>query len=240
MDRPGKSSMNNHYQHIFFDLDHTLWDFDSNTEAVMRQLYTDYQLARLGVSSFELLMEQFKLVNYALWDRYNKGEIGKEDIRATRFPSVLHNLGVADKSVTKEMGEDFLYRSPRQTGVITGTYELLDYLKPRYPLHILTNGFDEVQRLKIESAGLTDYFQELITSETTGRRKPDPDFFHISLNLVQAEAHTVIMIGDNLETDIKGAQAASIDQVYYNPAGKKHSVPVTHEITQLTDLLQIL
>lgn len=240
MDRLQSSFMNQQYKHLFFDLDHTLWDFDTNTREVLGDIYTQMQLAKYGVRSVEAVLDQFHLVNKVLWDQYNKGMIDKEFIRANRFLRVLQNLGVNDPKLCKEVGDYFLDHNPRRGNVIEGALDILEYLRSRYVLHILTNGFDTIQEIKMQTSGLSPFFSELITSESSGFRKPHRGFFDFSLRQTGSQAGEVIMIGDNLETDIKGARGAGIDQVYFNPYKRAHSEQVTHEISHLLQLKDIL
>ena len=232
--------MTKRYTHLFFDLDHTLWDFDTNTKEVLGEIYSGMQLARYGIPSRESLMDQFHLVNKVLWDQYNRGDIDKDYIRTNRFLRILQNLGVNDRKLCAEIGDYFLEHNPRRGHVVEGAIEILEYLHKRYTLHILTNGFDSIQEIKMSTSGLAPFFRELITSESSGYRKPHRGFFDFSMQKTSTGAHEVIMIGDNLETDIRGAREAGIDQVYFNPHKRRHTQQVTHEIAHLLELRDIL
>ncbi len=230
----------NKYTHLIFDLDHTLWDFDRNATEVLTDMHSEFKLASYGIASPQRFIDQFHLVNYALWDQYNRGELNKETIRGQRFKRVLANLGVDYKAFTVDFGEYFLERCPRKHHVLPHTKEVLEYLKGKYEMHILTNGFDTVQSLKMASAGIDGYFGEVVTSERCGHRKPSIEVFDFILQLTNAPAHSSLMIGDNLETDILGARNAQIDQVYFNPNKATHTETVTYEITSLKQLMEIL
>jgi len=228
------------YTHLLFDLDHTLWDFDRNASEVLTDMFAEFKMAAYGVASAQHFIDQFHLVNYRLWDQYNRGEIGKDTIRAERFKRVLANLGVDYREFSTDFGEYFLAHCPRKPHVLPYTIEVLDYLQGRYEMHILTNGFDTVQAIKMASAGIDGYFGEVVTSERSGHRKPSVEMFAFILDVTGAPKETSLMIGDNLETDILGARNAAIDQVYFNPNKASHQEAVTYEINSLKELMGFL
>ncbi|MEM8968865.1 MAG: YjjG family noncanonical pyrimidine nucleotidase [Bacteroidota bacterium] len=229
------------YSHILFDLDHTLWDFDRCATETLVELYQANQLERLGCPSAEAFCEAFHQVNYRLWDLYNRGEYDSERLRRERFFMVLDELDMEyDDSLPPLLAKEYLATCPTKGYVIAGAIELLEKLGQQYPLHIITNGFSDVQATKLKYAGLTDYFQTVTTSDESGYRKPHQGIFHYSLNRIPAVADECIMIGDNLKSDILGAQNAKIDSVYFNPDQNPHSSAVTHEIQSLPELLTIL
>jgi len=145
-----------------------------------------------------------------------------------------------DRSLPPILAEDYLAICPTKGHVISDAVSTLDELHKKYELHIVTNGFSDVQAIKLKYAGLTDYFQTVTTSDGSGYRKPDKGIFHYALNLISTIAEECIMIGDNLESDMLGAQNAGIDHVYFNPEDKDHTATVTHEITSLRELIGIL
>ncbi|PIB36726.1 noncanonical pyrimidine nucleotidase, YjjG family [Reichenbachiella sp. 5M10] len=236
--------MSKTYKYIFFDLDHTLWDFDGNAKQVLRDLYELHDLARLGVVSSEHFIERFFETNDALWAQYNVGEIDKFYLRNQRFRLVFENAGalmsLISESFLKEFNKQFLQGNPKQNRLMPGTIEVLNYLHTKYPLFIITNGFEEVQSIKMENSKIDGYFDRIITSEKAGFKKPFAGIFNYAMKWSGANAEESIMIGDNLDTDIKGARDYGMDQVYFNPERKPHQEEVTHEIQQLDELLGIL
>lgn len=228
-----------HYRHILFDLDHTLWDFQRNAHETLHELYAAHRLADIGFSARQLC-EAFEAVNFRLWDLYNQGGYDWQRLRSERFGMVFTQLGVAADLVPATLAEEYLSSCPAKPHVMPHTVAVLDYLHQHYQLHILTNGFAEVQAIKLASAQLTHYFATVVCSDTTGHRKPHRPIFDYLLAELNADQSECLMIGDNLKTDILGAKNASIDQVYYNPHRVEHPEQPTYEITCLSDLVRIL
>lgn len=232
------------YQHIFFDLDHTLWDFETNSSKTLSELYQRFDLSSKGAESEDHLIEQFNIINNGLWDKYNKGEISQYYLRNSRFPQIFNAIGVNSKlcpeHIVSEFNECYLKECSQKANLIDGALEVLEHLNERYVLHIITNGFEEVQGIKMKSAGITHYFEEVITSERAGAKKPFPAIYDFALKVSNAKLDQSIMIGDNLSTDIQGAMDYGMDQVYFNPDFKVHNVTVTHEIDHLKQLLKVL
>ena len=228
------------YNVVFFDLDHTLWDYDRNSVETLSDLYNNYNIQEIGGISLETFLKQFVKVNDSLWDMYNKGQISRETIRLERFERILHSMHIDIGNKTLEMSEDYIRPCPLKPHVIPHTFEVLDYLKPNYELYILTNGFDDVQEIKLDKSNLRSYFKGMITSESAGHKKPSKEMFEHALEISGANADETIMIGDNLKTDISGALNANIDAVFYNPHSKEHNHSPHYEITSLKELTIIL
>lgn len=228
------------YQHLFFDLDHTLWDYDRNVRESLSELFQIYTLQDVGIPSFDQFFASFHAVNYQLWDDYNLGKIDKQGLRRERFPRIFSHAGGDVNAIPAPFEEDFMYRTSSKPHLFPYSKEILDYLKKKYRVHLITNGFDESQAKKMRSSGITDYFELVVTSETTGYKKPDPRIFYHALEQLNAEASTCLMIGDNPNSDILGAQRAAIDQVYFNPEGKASPIQATYEIRHLQELEQLL
>ncbi|MBS9524242.1 YjjG family noncanonical pyrimidine nucleotidase [Litoribacter ruber] len=231
------------YHHIFFDLDHTLWDYDTNVRESLQEIFQLYTLYNLGVQTHELFYKAFIEINYGLWGLYNKGKIDKAGLRKIRFQRIFEHLGADTQRIPEEMEEDFMNRTSCKTNLFPFSLEVLDYLKKKYQLHIITNGFNESQGLKINSSGLQNYFDLVVTSETTGHRKPDRRIFEYALAQVNCTAETCIMIGDNLESDIRGAQQVNMDQIYFNPneaETDKGDIRPTYSIKCLSEIQSIL
>lgn len=228
------------YQHLFFDLDHTLWDYDRNVRESLSELYQIYALQDLGISTFEQFFSSFHAVNYQLWDDYNLGKIDKQGLRRERFPRIFTHAGGNATAIPTPFEEDFMHRTSSKPHLFPYSKEILDYLKKKYRVHLITNGFNESQAKKMNSSGLNGYFELIVTSETTGLKKPDPRIFYYALEQLQADAADCLMIGDNPNSDILGAQRASIDQVHFNPEGKVTTIPATYEIRHLQELELLL
>ena len=229
------------YRHLFFDLDHTLWDFETNAHETLEQLFTEYDLARHGLFSFAEFSQRYSDVNHALWRLYQSNKVTQKQLREVRFVRTLSRLGVAEADIPADMSARFTDILPRKAAVFPHTHEVLTYLKDKgYRLHLITNGFEDVQHVKLASSRLTPYFEEVITSEHSGFLKPDPRMFAHALARTGATAAESLMVGDNLECDVLGAYNAGIDQVYFNPDKRRHFAQTTHEISSLDELRDFL
>ena len=232
--------MSKQYKHIFFDLDHTLWDFNKNSAIVLKQLYNEYQLEEKGVTSFEDFYTVYTGINEKLWERFRKGSIRRKDLRTKRFSQTLLEFKIGDELLANELNIAYLELLPTQTQLTPYAQQVLDHCKDKYQMHLITNGFDVTQRMKLQYSGIGNYFSEIVTSEKSHSMKPHPVIFEYALNAAKATPEESIMIGDHLEVDITGARDVGMDQVYYNPAKLKHAEQPTHEISCLSELLDIL
>lgn len=228
------------YQHIFFDLDHTLWDFDKNTVETIREIYDIYDFSKWDFFTFHEFMEVFREVNNHLWDKYNHGFIDQMELRNSRFGIILKKLGVAAENIPQGIGKKYLELSPIKPNVLPFTHDMLAYLKPKYRLHILSNGFVDVQHTKLKASKIHEYFEVIITSDSSGFRKPQKEIFEFAMSQAGATIDNALMIGDNLDTDIIGAQNASMDHVFFNPNKVKHQLTLMHEIHSLKEIMHIL
>lgn len=228
------------YSCILFDLDHTLWDYEVNAEETLRDLFRQFQMEDRGVTSFRFFLETFRRVNLDLWDRYDRGLIDQDVIRTERFARVFYDTGVDDTRTSLEFSAQYLKELPLKRNLLPHAREVLDYLHPRYPMTIVTNGFEEIQSAKIQSAGIGHYFRHVVTSQRAGSKKPSRKIFEFALQQTGHTPETAVMIGDNLQTDIAGATGAGIDTIFYNPGKAPHQHPVTHEINALQELLNLL
>ena len=226
------------YKHIFFDLDRTIWDFEANAREAFQEIYTKHQLSRI-FPDFETFHSTYRKHNAQLWEKFRNGEIKKEDLKYIRFHLTLKEFGKDDLNLSKQLGEDYMNFSARKTHLFPDSHEVLSYLKDKYHLYIITNGFHEVQLKKIENSDLKKYFRRIITSEIAGVQKPHEDIFRYALNEANAKKEEAIMVGDDIEGDIKGAKAIGLDQVFFNPRGIKHYVEPTFEVQSLKELKEI-
>ena len=228
------------YTDIFFDLDHTLWDFNKNSTETLEELFELYSLKELGVNAFADFLTTYKKVNDEKWSLYRNQKITKEELRKTRFKDTLLHFEIDHPELAEKIDQDYISKSPYKTHLFKHTHKVLEYLATKYKLHIITNGFKEVQDVKMESSKLNPYFTQKITSDVVGVNKPDPKIFTHALRMTGADRKKSIMIGDNLAVDIIGARNVGIDQVYFNPDKVSHTAKPTFEITCLEQLIGIL
>jgi putative hydrolase of the HAD superfamily len=228
------------YKHLFFDLDHTLWDFEKNAEETILHLYDTYQLNQFGKFTSTDFYKKYSYINHRMWRQYHEGKITQQELRVQRFALTLTKLGLEPNQVPEGLHEAFTTICPTKTAVFPFTHETLTYLKNKYVLHIITNGFKDVQAIKLAAANLGQYFSEVITSESVGCTKPDKRIFQHALECAGVMPAQCLMIGDSLEADILGAKNAGIDQVFFNPERKRHAQQVTYEISCLRELQHIL
>lgn len=231
--------MHRKYQHIFFDLDRTLWDFEASSHATFKELFIDFSLAG-QISSLDDFLAHYHKHNYRLWEEYKKGHVSKEILRQKRFWLTLKDFGIKDQALSQALNREYIRRCPRKNILLPGALETLEYLRQHYQLHILTNGFEETQYIKMEKCGLNPFFKEVITSDSIGMQKPDKRIFIHALKKTGASFLNSIMVGDDLDADIRGALESGIDQVYLNPGEKTHQLSITYEIKQLIEMKTLL
>ncbi len=223
-------------KHIFFDLDHTIWDFDRNAQETLLELYEAYQLKTLGLNSNEFI-EKYTENNHNLWQKYHLGEITKEKLRQDRFRTTFIELGVKPELVPLQFEEDYVKISPTKTNLFAGAEKVLTYLQNKYQLHIISNGFKETTLIKMNLSGLNPYFTNVIISEDVGFNKPDKIVFEHAINKADAKIEESIMIGDSLEADIRGAQNFGMKAIFFNPLNVEQPADVEWQILHLEELL---
>ena len=202
-------------KHLFFDLDRTLWDFDSNSHQELLLLFRSHQLHKKGISLPKEFIKVYKKINQECWEKYRNNLLSKERLRSERFQLTLEYFGIDDFELAKKIGKDYVNNSPYRTKLIPYSIELLNDLKEHYQLHI-------------------------ITSEAAGVKKPDPIIFHYAFKKTGANANNSVMIGDDLSTDIKGALAVSMKAIYFNPYKREHSIKIWKEVQNLKEIKKIL
>lgn len=237
---PSKRPTQKIYKHLFFDLDRTLWDFDAAAEVAFERIYEKYDLKSLGIPSAHEFHEVYHPLNERLWELYRAEKITKDDLSRTRFVLPLEHYGIRDTALADHLSEDYVYWSPRIVRLVPGTMELLDYLKPKYHLHLITNGFQEVQDTKLNLSGMKPYFETLTVSEEVGVKKPNPEIFRYALRKANATAEESLVIGDEMAVDIDGARAAGIDQIFYHPKEEKVEGARTFEVKDLKEIMSLL
>lgn len=228
------------YQHLFFDLDHTLWDFEANSQAVINALYEGHALDSKGVPSAAEFFQTFSIENEKLWARYRNGFMRQEELRIKRFRNTLLHFRIADEKVSAAMAAEYIELLPKQVNLLPYAREVLQHCQAAgYRMHIITNGFEEVQYKKMKSSNIDTFFEEVITSERCMSLKPKREIFDFALNVSGAQLTESIMIGDNWEADIAGASNAGWDQLYYNPARLEVQGSTTFQVHCLSEMLDI-
>jgi putative hydrolase of the HAD superfamily len=228
------------YRHLFFDLDHTLWDFDTNSRHTLHELYQTLELAQKGVTDFDLFHKNYLAHNEKLWERYRNGYIKVEELRVKRMWHTLLDFRIGDETLAQQMSVHFLDRLPTRTAVFPHTFETLDYLRDKgYRMHLITNGFEKTQHSKLKYSGLAKYFDEVITSESSNSLKPKREIFDYAMNKVSCCTDECIMIGDSLEVDIQGAMNAGMDQVFVNHLCIDCNLTPTYIVRSLKELQEI-
>ncbi len=227
-------------EHVFFDLDRTLWDFDKSADQTFEEIFEIHELYEKGVPSFTAFHEAYTIHNNHLWDQYRKGEIKKEILRGLRFILTLNDFGIYDNDLGEKLGNDYVRLSPLKVNLFPYSIEILEYLLPKYSLHIITNGFSEVQEIKLQTSGMAKYFDKVITSEEAGFKKPDSRIFNFAFEKSGALPQNSIMIGDDYEVDIIGARDVDMPQIFFDPEKKFPENESTFYIVSLQEIEGIL
>ncbi len=228
------------YKHLFFDLDHTLWDFDANAKETLLEVYAFFELEEKGVSPFISFYKHYLFHNEILWDRYHKGFISSEELKWKRMWRTMLEFKLGSEQLAKDMSAKFLEILPTKKILFPHTIEILDYLKEKgYSLHLITNGFEKTQWSKINNSGLSKYFTHMITSEASNSLKPKKEIFEYALNKAGASLAESIMLGDNQDADIQGAINAGMDCIFVNHVQAGTDVKPTYTIHHLKELEKI-
>ncbi|MGN6420320.1 MAG: YjjG family noncanonical pyrimidine nucleotidase [Pseudobacter sp.] len=228
------------YRHLFFDLDHTLWDFDANCRFTLETIYNDMALESRGVTSFEGFYKQYIIHNDRLWERYRNGTIKADELRWKRMHLSLVDFKIGDEQFARALSDQFLDMLPSRTILFPYTMEILTYLRDKgYALHLITNGFEKTQYSKISYSGISHFFGEVITSEGSNSLKPHKEIFEYAFQRAKALPGHSIILGDSIEADIKGGINAGIDQVFVNHLNITPDVKPTYTVYSLKELEQI-
>lgn len=201
---------------VFFDLDHTLWDFERNSALTYEKIFRDHELD----VSLKDFLEVYVPANLQYWKLYREGKIGKEDLRYKRLKSVFDRIGytVSDRMIHR-LSESYIEQLSAHTHLMPSALDILKYLQGSYRLHIITNGFEEVQQRKLINCGIDSFFIKVVNSEMAGVKKPDPGIFRLALELAGVPARNGVMIGDSLEADILGARRVGLQTLHFNVHG---------------------
>lgn len=227
------------YDTIFFDLDHTLWDFETNARETLREMFEHFDLKKLGFEAPDQVISEYEKINESLWVKYRAHEIDKATLRDSRFRMLLELVEHTDHELAANLNTHYLTHCPQKTTLMDGATEVLEELSTKYPLHIISNGFVEAQFVKLKNSGLEQYFQQVILSEEVGHQKPQPGIFKAALDRTNSKKHSSIYIGDHIDTDVKGAINFGMDVVFFNPKEVRDAHNATHEVTHLRELLRI-
>lgn len=225
------------YKHLFFDLDHTLWDFDANARETLSELYSIFDLDKRINTPFEDFYPKYLFHNEVLWDRYHKGLISSDELKWKRMWRTLLDFKIADEPLARDLSGKFLEILPTKKLLFPYTVEILDYLtKKNYALHLITNGFEKTQWSKLNNSGLGGYFTHVVTSEMSNSLKPKKEIFDYAMDKASALLPESIMIGDNLDADIYGAMNAGMDTVFVNHINAVTDLKPTYIVTHLKEL----
>ncbi|MFN5324473.1 MAG: YjjG family noncanonical pyrimidine nucleotidase [Bacteroidota bacterium] len=204
---------------VFFDLDHTLWDFEANSRQTISELYHRYGLETKGVVNVSDFIRVYERINHDMWEAYSKGMIAKEHLRKGRFAHTLDHFGIHDDELAECLAEYYVMESPVKTHLFPFVHEILGYLSDRVPMALITNGFHEVQRVKVRESRLDHYFDHVLISEQIGFKKPHQAIFLHAASLCAVPVDQCLMVGDNLDTDIAGALDAGMQACLFDPNG---------------------
>lgn len=224
-------------QHIFFDLDHTLWDFEKNSELALQKVFKKQQIN----IDLDVFLEVYKPINFDFWRLFRNEKITKSELRYGRLKNTFDALNyfISDDLINT-IANEYIEFLPDFNYLFDGTFEILDYLKDKYKLHIITNGFETVQLLKMKSSNIINYFDVIVTSESVGVKKPNPKVFIHSLELANAKKENSIMIGDSVEADILGAINVGMQALHCNFENKEINNQKFKSVTSLLELKQYL
>jgi putative hydrolase of the HAD superfamily len=229
------------YQHLFFDIDHTLWDFETNSVNTLRSLYDEAKLEERGIDDFDDFNIVYHEINDKLWDRFRKGFLSRQDLRWKRMWQTLVHYKINDEPLAMQMSERYLEILPTQNTLFPHAVEVLEYcVEKGYDMHLITNGFELTQKQKLKNASIDHFFNQMITSEMAMSMKPHKEIFDFAYQATGASPSSSIMIGDALDVDVLGGKNAGMHQVFFNPNRISHEDSPTYEIFCLSELKDIL
>ncbi len=221
---------------VFFDLDHTLWDFERNSALTFEIILPEHGVT-VPLSDF---LEVYVPANLRYWKMYREERITKSELRYQRLKSVFDTLDYAvSDEVINSLAHQYIDQLSSHTHLFPNALEVLDYLRPNYRLHIITNGFQEIQEKKLRNSGILSYFAQVIDSEMAGVKKPNPIIFNLALEKAKVRPQSALMIGDSLEADILGAKSAGLHALHFNAHGEEmhqHS-PMIRELREIKTYL---
>lgn len=221
---------------IFFDLDHTLWDFERNSALTFAMIFRKHTID----VDLETFLQHYVPVNMKYWALYREDKIDQVTLRYKRLKEVfdLVPYDIKDSDIHL-ISEEYIKYLPTFNHLFDGAIDVLDYLKPKYNLHIITNGFQDVQNGKLKNANIEHYFATITNSEMAGVKKPNPKIFEFALQLAKAEKATSLMVGDSLEADMEGAKNIGLDALFFNEAKtvEPHDFPQIYHLSEIKNIL---
>jgi len=224
--------MSNHIKHVFFDLDHTLWDFEKNSGLTFEKIFS---LNNINVE-LEKFLPVYEPINLNYWKLYREEKVTKSALRYGRFKEAFDEIEVrVEDDMINHLSETYIEYLTTFNHLFEGTFEILEYLQDKYQLHIITNGFEEAQEKKMESANIRSYFKTITNSEMVGVKKPNPKIFNFALDMANAQPKESIMIGDSLEADIEGADKIGMDTIHFDYKNLHND----HDFKRITELKAI-
>jgi putative hydrolase of the HAD superfamily len=231
-----------HIRNILFDLDDTLWDFERNAEEALTDLFHRHHLERKTGQGHQVFLQHYQRINREYWSMYEQGLVDKHRLRTERFTEAFRAVGLPDEEHPERAWEEYLEICPLKTNLVEGARELLELLQGRYRMALVTNGFEQVQRTKIQVSDLDRYFSVMISSESCGHPKPAPNIFHAAMEALGADPSETLVIGDKLETDIQGAWAAGLSAIWYCPGTPIDATEhiAAHQVQHLLDIPPLL
>ena len=231
----------NKYKHIFFDLDNTLWDFDKSSILAFDKIFDLFHLINYGIPSAKEFHKIYFVYNNQLWEQYRQGKIDKEFLKNERFRLPLKDYGIKDDKLAHDLGESYTELAATTVALVPNTMEILSYLKEKeYKIHLITNGFHEVQSIKMKASGLDKMIDESFVSEVIGFKKPDYRIFHHAINTVGGTIENCVMIGDDLPVDIIPAKEIGMFHIYFNRKQIPHNETLDCEIRDLIEIKSTL
>ena len=222
-------------KHIFFDLDNTIWDFDKNSREALLELFKKDAVEKQINAPFDEFINVYESINHSLWHQYSLKQVTKEELRIQRFSKSFEAFKYQNTAMANRWADEYLTISPYKTHLIDGALEVLSYLESKYNLHLITNGFKEVQHIKLTQSNIKSFFKQVIISEEHGFNKPHLQLFEIAEKLTGAQKNECVMIGDNFEADVVGALNAGWQAIYFSSEHKKD----IKTIKQLSELKTI-
>ena len=225
------------YKHIFFDLDNTLWDFDKSSMLAFERVFEEFNLINYGIPSAKEFHKTYFVYNNQLWEQYRQGKIDKEFLKNERFRLPLNDYGIYDENLAHNLGESYTDYAARLVALVPNTIEILTYLKEKnYKIHLITNGFLEVQSIKMQASELDKYIDKTFVSEVVGYKKPDHRIFYHAMKEVGGTTENCVMIGDDLSVDILPAKEIGMPHIYFNRKQTPHNEILDYEIKDLIEI----
>lgn len=232
--------MKGEVRNVFFDLDHTLWDFEANSTEALLELIDLTNIHGILGKEVKSFIQRYKEINHTYWEMYRKGEMEKAELRIGRFRESLSEFGIENPEIHEAFAKGYIEISPEKTNLFPNAKEVLEYLHEKYPMIIITNGFEEVQWRKIKNCGIDKYFKKVVTSEMAGVRKPHPDIFRYAMGISNSIAPHSVMIGDEPSIDISGAVDVGMHAVFFDPHHKQIPSLASRTIHDLIELKSLL